>query len=53
MKLFGVQLLGLLIIALWVGFFVVIVLLGLKGFGLLRVSSETEGVGLDKSTCIS
>jgi Amt family ammonium transporter len=41
-KLLGLQLLGLLIIFVWVAFFVLITLLVLKGFGVLRIDAETE-----------
>ncbi|CAK88125.1 unnamed protein product (macronuclear) [Paramecium tetraurelia] len=51
-KLLGMQLLGLLIIFVWVAFFVLITLLILKGFGVLRIDSETESVGIDKAHCL-
>ncbi|CAD8132895.1 unnamed protein product [Paramecium octaurelia] len=51
-KLLGMQLLGLLIIFVWVAFFVLITLLILKGFGVLRIDAETENVGIDKAHCL-
>ncbi|CAK85357.1 unnamed protein product (macronuclear) [Paramecium tetraurelia] len=52
-KLLGMQLFGLLIIFVWVAFFILITLLILKGFGVLRIDSETENIGIDKAYCQS
>ncbi|CAD8059260.1 unnamed protein product [Paramecium sonneborni] len=51
MKLLGCQLLGLLIITVWVAFFVFFILIVLKGFGVLRIDSDTEVAGIDKEKC--
>ncbi|KAM3137819.1 hypothetical protein pb186bvf_010062 [Paramecium bursaria] len=51
-SLLGFQLLGLLIITAWVSFFVLLILLGLKGFGILRVSGDHEARGIDKVQCL-
>ncbi|CAD8115566.1 unnamed protein product [Paramecium primaurelia] len=51
-KLLGYQLLGLLIIFAWVVFFTLLILLALKGFGVLRIDDETERVGIDRAQCL-
>lgn len=48
----GKDLLGLLLIAIWVAFFVFLTLIVLKGFGVLRVESEIEAGGIDKAHCM-
>ncbi|CAD8137059.1 unnamed protein product [Paramecium octaurelia] len=51
MKLLGCQLLGLLIITVWVAFFVFFILIVLKGFAVLRIDSDAEVAGIDKEKC--
>lgn len=51
LKLFGAQLLGILVHIAWAGFFIAVPLGLLKGLGAFRVTENTEINGLDRAEC--